>query len=129
MRLTKISNWFWFWLVFIIIFTFVIIFVIFTYKIEKTEKIIVYFDENKKMHIFGNDRLIYNLKKDQKIMLNLNEINHELFIKSIKMNKDSIAVNYFVSDNNFFKIIKPNSKLGANLFLGETTLFNRLFNY
>ncbi|WP_029513159.1 MAG1140 family protein [Mycoplasmopsis primatum] len=127
MKLTKISKWFWLWLIIILVISIATLVSIFIYKIDKTEKIKLYIDEHKMMHLIGNNKLIYSLKEGQKIMLQINNKNFEIFINFITIQKNNALLDITTDNYELYDLIKKDMTLDANLFYGQTTLFKLLF--
>ncbi|ADV34094.1 MAG1140 family protein [Mycoplasmopsis fermentans] len=125
-KLTTVSKTVWILLILLAIATVTLIVFICLYHVDKTIRVKLQVNDKKDLTLLANDKTAYLLKKNQKIIINVNDQIFNLKIRNLKIENQTIKVTFYNLPNSL-KLL-PNTTLDATIFVDRATLLNLILN-
>ncbi|UUD35338.1 hypothetical protein NPA07_00465 [Mycoplasmopsis caviae] len=121
-RLTTVSKWVWISLILLTITTIALITFICLYHIDKTLKVKLLVNNQKDLTLLASDKTAYFLKRNQKIVININDQIFDLKISNLKIENQTIKITFYHIPNTLRLL--PNTTLDGTVFVDRTSLLN-----
>lgn len=126
-KLTKLNKWFILYVFILILITGFLLYYLFTYKIAITTKVKIKVGSNNEYQILADSNVIYELKKNQEVILKFQNKYYELKIKHIEIVNGLANIKFYNIPKNI-KLL-DNTLIDAVISHDQTNIFKIITNF